>query len=646
MYPNQIKTAQELITAFMGDDKHQYCVLLAQMQSGKSDTFMLVGSELVRLGLVERFVVFSGNSEIELRDQAKDQRTFFRAYRSYLRSEMKFDAVAAEKACEKVEMNFTVLWSSDLAKHRTKGKTLYIWDESHFAQSSKQRPDKFFRMQGLQPDGSPSENGNLMLSVSATPFSELLDNDQYEQKKKIIKMDPGAEYIGVSDMITNKCIKGFSGPFNSTFASILPELLKKDAVRRVGLVRMTIKNEQEIRTICANAGVNFLLYDQKWSGEPINDLLQTFTGVIGLKGKVRMGKQIIKNHVAWCFETAVRSNTDTLLQGLIGRCCGYPSTGSSLEIKMYVPQKMITSGVIQDYGGMMNGEDAVPAPAMNVKKHTAEFYTTIPEKCTLKMDDWDSSRVRRHGEEDDLKAFIRDYIKSSEFKSANEKKFPGSTTWLKKVVDDHTDRITFSKWTAPCYKGHLEKMEQSYSNNQVILNPGSSCGYTVSDGTQVRVWSKEGRPANNQKTWNIYLQFLTPVATLKATTTKREVFCRHTEEDETVMDNGAMEIGLPVGTASNVEQMKTSILEAIKTSQSCVNLVTTNKFTSQATNDDHKWQGIAVTNEVLKALMPKGIVYQAVLNTFQVSLKVKKARGRRPANFPTEFDARLTVIEW
>ena len=644
IFNNQIVTAQKLIEAFMGDDKHQYCVLLAQMQSGKSDTFMLVGCELVRLGLVERFIVFSGNAEIELREQAKDQRAFERSYRAYLTKEKKMTIEEAEDVCEMAMSEFAVLWSSDLAKHHTKGKTLYIWDESHYAQSSKQRPDKFFRKQGLQPNGSGSDNGNLLLSVSATPFSELLDNDEFVQKKKVVKMEPGSEYIGVDAMLKNDSIRGFSGNFRTTFASIVPELLNPDATRNVGLIRLTLRNEQDIRTICAQAGVSFLLYDQNWEGAPINELLKTHVGVIGLKGKVRMGKQIIKDNVAWCFETAVRSNTDTLLQGLIGRCCGYPSTGSSLDIKIYVPQKMIDSGVMRDYADMMNGEDVVPAPAMNVKNVSKDFYPTIPEKFEIPMDEWE-------GTQSDLQAFMRDFIMSDEFasKSANVKIL--NSRMKGNVLADLKDLIkkpgcfTFSDLTKESFKDHKNNMENAIKSKKVLRDPGSSCGVRA-DGSEVRIWSDGGKPKKGTSTWTVYIQFLTKVETIKATTSKREVFCRLTEDDMEVMDNGAIPLGLPIGSASDVTQMQASLIEAIETSNACENLVTGNKITSQSTNDDRLWQGIAVTNEVLKALMPKGNIYKHIFEMFEIKIKIKKARGRRAANFPEEFAARLTAIEW
>ena len=639
IHQNQIDAANRLIAGFIGEDPVHYAMLLAQMQSGKSDTFMLVGSELVRRGVVERFIVFSGNAEVELKEQAKDQQAFWRNYRAYLRDQQGMTTEEAEEVSERVSEEFSVLWSSDLVKHQTKGNTLYIWDESHYAQSSKQRPDKFFRRQGLQPNGSASENGNKMLSVSATPFSELIDNGEMSQEKFVVKMTPGHDYIGIGKMLEAGAIKGYKGSFQPTLKDLLGKL-SDGSTRCVGLIRVTVKTEEEVRKACLDAGVVFYLYDQAWSGAPINELLmdQEFRGVIGLKGKVRMGKQIEKQRVRWCVETANKSNTDTLLQGLMGRCCGYPETGSSLEIEVWMQQSIIDATVMQDYARMMEGEDVIPAPAMNVKRMQKDHYPTIPEKCEISLEGWRS--------EIPLQEAVKAHILSKDFKSVNEDKFPGSTEDLKKrLTDDASDKeeIKLSNLDFSSFTGYGDRLEQFNREKKLMINPGPSCGVKENE---LRVWSYGGKPGLGAKTWTVYLQFHTSVATLKATTTKREVFCRFTEEECEVADNGGLTLGLPVDSASKVEIMKAALMEAIEASESCHELVTCSRITSQGTNDERLWQGIAVTESVLKALQPSGSIYEIIQRKCEKTIKIKKTRGRRPANFPEEFVARLSSIEW
>ena len=95
-----------------------------------------------------------------------------------------------------------------------------------------------------------------------------------------------------------------------------------------------------------------------------------------------------------------------------------------------------------------------------------------------------------------------------------------------------------------------------------------------------------------------------------------------------------------------VEIMKAALMEAIEASESCHELVTCSRITSQGTNDERLWQGIAVTESVLKALQPSGSIYEIIQRKCEKTIKIKKTRGRRPANFPEEFVARLSSIEW
>ena len=44
-------------------------LLLAQMQSGKTETFLFIAAEMIRLGRIERAVIFSGNAETDLKNQ-------------------------------------------------------------------------------------------------------------------------------------------------------------------------------------------------------------------------------------------------------------------------------------------------------------------------------------------------------------------------------------------------------------------------------------------------------------------------------------------------------------------------------------------------------------------------------------------------
>ena len=81
-YENQIRSVKKIVTFFRNGK--EYVILHAQMQSGKSDTFMLAGAELVRLGLFDRFVVVSANADRDLGKQTKNVDDFKSKYIKFL----------------------------------------------------------------------------------------------------------------------------------------------------------------------------------------------------------------------------------------------------------------------------------------------------------------------------------------------------------------------------------------------------------------------------------------------------------------------------------------------------------------------------------------------------------------------------------
>jgi hypothetical protein len=62
----QIRSYKRTLASF---ETVRYNLLLAQMQSGKTDTYHLIACEMLRMGLIEQIIIFSGNREKELFEQ-------------------------------------------------------------------------------------------------------------------------------------------------------------------------------------------------------------------------------------------------------------------------------------------------------------------------------------------------------------------------------------------------------------------------------------------------------------------------------------------------------------------------------------------------------------------------------------------------
>jgi hypothetical protein len=393
----QIEAGKKIINCFIEDPNGmRWVVLLAQMQSGKTDTFLFVCAELIRLGKVENAVIFSGNSDTDLKDQlvqkVKGQDSeFYNKYSLYLEDNEQLNTRQRQPIIEKIKQNISVIWGTELNKTNkiAYSKTLFVWEEAHYAQTVNQCPDKFLDKIGISANGDKQvlqEKDNYVLSVSATPFSEYSDIYHFGQCKKIIYMLPGAGYNSVQTILETGRIKSFSNIENG----LVTALSSPYDTPKYALVRITKKNENTVKKIISEfPSWKQVIYDSLGDSKTRDIGIETWkqmnnvpeqNTVILLRGKCRMGKNLEKKHIAFVMETVKSANTDTILQGLLGRVCGY-SEGSD-KIDVYLHNKIIKSNEIERYISLVNGESIIPSKATNIAKTTIykTKYPIIPFK--------------------------------------------------------------------------------------------------------------------------------------------------------------------------------------------------------------------------------------------------------------------------
>jgi len=423
----QIAAAKEAVDVF--GSVVCYVMLLAQMQSGKTETFLLTACELIRLGLVQNVVIFSGNAEVDLRiqldSQLKGRSVFIRKYKKFLRKNGMDDEDEREDFIDSVIPKISIVWGSELdscAGPTT--DTLFIWEESHYAQSKTQRPDKFLKKIGVSGDGNGEvlqSNRNLMMTISATPFSELSDNLRHNQGKHIVKMEPGEGYVSVKSIRDSGRLKTFKNYADGLRAALS---LPKDG-KKYGIARITTKNEETVRRIAEEYGWQCVVFDslakgnEKDEGERVWNSMANAPAVntiILIRGKCRMGKNLEKKHLSFVIETAKMSKTDTVLQSLLGRVCGY-SEGSD-KVMVYLSEKIVRSGEIDRYIEMWEnpGVTVIPTNACNMttKKVTPmipiipirieidrNIYPTNDRECLLRClkDNFESRNVLNRNSE-------------------------------------------------------------------------------------------------------------------------------------------------------------------------------------------------------------------------------------------------------
>ena len=249
----QLSAGKKILTNF--NCYYRWILLMAQMQSGKTETFLFTAAEMIRDEQIENVVIFSGNSETDLKTQLKDEvegnkkSKFYRKYNRYLREDKGLEEDERTDIIDKIKCQINIVWGTELKKYSGPCEnTLFIWEESHYAQTLKQCPDNFLKKVGIAANGDKcllSEKGNYVLSISATPFSEICNIYNQNQNKGFVIMEPGTNYNSVEKMVENNRIKYYSSIRNGLITALnTPHVGQKYAI-----VRITPKNDKEVEAI-------------------------------------------------------------------------------------------------------------------------------------------------------------------------------------------------------------------------------------------------------------------------------------------------------------------------------------------------------------------------------------------------------------
>lgn len=674
----QINAGLEIIKCFQEDYLNfRWAILLAQMQSGKTETYLFICCELIRLSIVDNVVIFSGNAEIDLKEQLKyqiesNESKFWPKYRSYLAEQLSilnFSKLmnTISHLCIQIQPKIKVIWGTELKKYKTSHKnTLFIWEEAHHAQSIHQCPDHFLRKVGISADGDINvlaENGNFVVSISATPFSELSDLHHHNQNKKLVYMRPGAGYNSVKNIVDSGRIKSFT----NVESGLRTALSTYRSSPKYAIVRISHKNEERVKHIVLECGWRCVIYDSVSTGEakrigdeiwknmknaPAEDI------VILLRGKCRMGKNLEKEHILFVMETSKRSNTDTILQGLLGRVCGY-SKGSD-NIDVYLHQKIVNSGEIQRYIDLTDGEQIIPSKACNIVNTT--MVKTLHPIIPFIVNDvgiYDSTtggsrkhiidRVRKQIEHPNFDCGLTYH---DQFEEIREKLFD-----RKSEIEVHDVSGNEKKRFEPVSKAYRDFRSRTSGNLepkylwQTGIEKTKRDGTVLEEGRIIHIfYSKDGDDENNipegsaliygvTKTKNpVYLE-----NTNVPKTTRREVFAHSLEDGTEIVSNGGFIIEMPLETKHNIEAMKSSILEFVVIS---LRHPESRSVNSQWDDNEKKYTGIHVNKKVETALLPGGEIYQIVHDRFGFKIKLRKSKKPLDPRIEEPGYIRYASINW
>lgn len=351
VFDNQIETAKTIIYNFYIRE-NRWCLLFAEMQSGKSGTFFSVPFIISRnqalintLGIEMtdndiNVYLLTGMNEKELIDQFETDISNFTG----------------------MDIKKNILHNSEMNKFLSKPKndwllddvhiinkmkknSLILIDESHYGSDKNQVLNKFLtKILEINPNGDNAElvkNNIYVVSVSATPMAEFVSANISEFKKKIVPLKNSDTYCGIVDMFNKgKIHKSYDLKDNKSIDMFLDRV---DEISNIGyiIVRCTSKQQNSIKNRIGERGLDYTIinYDQYEKSRilnnmGINDILQQIPKkktIIFLKGLLRAGKRVDTRNVLMMHDTA-NSNVDTTVQSLLGRCCGY---GKNTNIEIY-----------------------------------------------------------------------------------------------------------------------------------------------------------------------------------------------------------------------------------------------------------------------------------------------------------------------
>lgn len=431
VFDNQIETAKEIIFNFYTkNNKNRWCLLFAEMQSGKSGTFFSVPYIVSRNKiLVDKLKIdmindeinvflLTGMNEKELISQFEKDIISFTGMdisKNVLHNSEMRKFLSKEESCWSI--------SDSMLINRMRKNSLILIDESHYGSDRNQILDKFLRkIIKINPNGDNvplSENNIYVVSISATPMAEFINANISDFKKKIIPLKNSDGYYGIEEMFKNKKIfNSFDLKDDTSVDRFLDTIINLNKNGYI-LVRCSKKEQDRILKRIGERRINSLSkpihYDQYCKSTildnmGINEILHQYPSmktIIFLKGLLRAGKRVDTNNVIMVHDTSI-SNVDTTVQSLLGRCCGY---GKNKNIDIYCDRVSA-----EKYKKWVENEfklDFVPDKSKNVlKRGKSNFHLKKIEILKYDLDptlqNLYNKKIRTKKER---KLIIRNYLK-------------------------------------------------------------------------------------------------------------------------------------------------------------------------------------------------------------------------------------------
>ena len=349
-HPNQQAAATSLLQNF---HTMQYGLLRADMQSGKTGVYQTLIRQMFLEGHIDQAYILCGSHELELLNQVRDD-------------------VVAWHAGTPFANRIHVVFRQHFKKTRmVTRRTLLVVDESHLVSGVDQSVCAFLKKHGLSMAGTTPKmvrESTYVLSVSATPFVEESVMAYHDSLPKFrVVLESGPTYYGVESYLCDGHLRPTFSLTDAAGAAAFRSLLQAYP-QKVVLVRAPSRNKQlQALLRCANdAGCIAVRFTSKEADEgtqlvltreeaeahrrryghsiPCLEVAPSQTTMVLIDGRLRCGKRVPKAHVGFVWELG-KGHTDTLMQGLMGRMCGYEGPGI-YDVPAVKPLLFLPAGVL------------------------------------------------------------------------------------------------------------------------------------------------------------------------------------------------------------------------------------------------------------------------------------------------------------
>ena len=683
----QLSAGQKILTLF--EKIISWVILLAHMQSGKTNTFLYVAAESLRTKKVKKVIIICGNSEKELKKQVEQD---FSDFLDKYSNELARNGISEEeryyiKAFLKESIEFKYGADLDEKNDDISGEikdTLIIFDESHYAAAKINRPNKFLERMGISATGNPTcldrPRNNFVLSVSATPYAELSDMIHECQDKKFVRLIPGEGYRGVSYYLRNNKIIGFK-----SWAKTLSECFKKffTGKPKYSIVRVSGDKLEEAKHIATQNGWAYKVFDSESVAIAkktrdsnmilsLNELKNApaQNTVIFIKNMCRMGKVLPKQHIAFVFESSNRSKTDTLVQSLLGRVCGYFTFEILFDIEIYIDENILnktTAGgttELEKYIELTEKGDMASIPCLAAHIVPVSTRDEVKDLDLVVLSGFSQDRA-----DPDYSEFSKERITQHVLDSINSgdnimhnRNGPKHNADLRRQLNAPGTKISIhnienkNKTVFPTFKNvpslSAGILAGEYGKNAIRSEPG--CGLNANKKEQVNIWV-----FTTNKFANIGFPIGTIIVQAAAKfsetgesivpkTTGKEAYSRRQEDETEVISNGSCALNISPSTTNSVKDMKLAIAELVSMSLQEHGAVTMDRCitSNQDGSSAAEWQGILVNASVYTALQKGGSIYTHIKSTYNLTIKTIAKSGPAPKELKNTGMKRLCKISW